>query len=399
MSSIRVLHTFKRYLPTTQNWAFRLIESLPAADVHIYAQRFEKKNFYPASWRYVDFGIPNIDAFYKEIGTSGVDILYKILLRASLPWLKKKRLNLLRQYVAKNEIDIVHSHFGPFGCIVGEALKGTKVRHVVSFYGFDYEQLPFQQPAYFTRYKRLFREAAALVCEGSHGARTLVKMGCPPEKVHVVHLGIDADRISLAKRRKEPGQLNLVQIASLTEKKGHYYTIRAFLRALHSAPNMTLTIVGSARAGKDELILQDINEQVRIHGVTDKVTIIPRIDFKLLYEFLNDFDVFIHPSCYASDMDSEGGAPVVLLDAQATGMPVISTAHCDIPDEVIHGETGLLSPEKNVEALTENILKFYHMNAEEYGSFSTKARDHVAANYDITKSGVGLRSVYEGLLH
>ena len=35
-------------------------------------------------------------------------------------------------------------------------------------------------------------------------------------------------------------------------------------------------------------------------------------------------------------MDCEGGAPIVLLDAQATGLPIISTKHCDIPDEVSH---------------------------------------------------------------
>ncbi len=63
------------------------------------------------------------------------------------------------------------------------------------------------------------------------------------------------------------------------------------------------------------------------------------------------------PVATLKDMDCEGGAPVVLLDAQATGMPVISTTHCDIPDEVVHGETGLLSPEKDVGALAELIKK------------------------------------------
>ena len=68
---------------------------------------------------------------------------------------------------------------------------------------------------------------------------------------------------------------------------------------------------------------------------------------------MEGYHVFIQPSCYTATRDCEGGAPLVLLNAQATGMPVITTTHCDIPDEVIHNETGLLTAERDIEGLVD----------------------------------------------
>ncbi|HKR03594.1 MAG TPA: glycosyltransferase, partial [Bacteroidia bacterium] len=95
----------------------------------------------------------------------------------------------------------------------------------------------------------------------------------------------------------------------------------------------------------------------------------------------------------------EGGAPVVILDAEATGMPVISTTHCDIPSEVIHKQTGLLSPEKNAIALTESIVRFYRMTNETYKRFSEEARSHIEQNFDTVKNTASLRNIYLEYLH
>ena len=113
---------------------------------------------------------------------------------------------------------------------------------------------------------------------------------------------------------------------------------------------------------------------------------------------MEDFDVFIHPSCYATDRDCEGGAPIILLNAQAVGIPVISTNHCNIPDEVIHQKTGLLSNEKDVQGLKKSILRFYKMENEEYQQFSKSALNHVQSDFDIKQNSKQLRKFYEELL-
>ena len=66
-------------------------------------------------------------------------------------------------------------------------------------------------------------------------------------------------------------------------------------------------------------------------------------------------DVFLHPSVVDSAGASEGGAPTTILEAQALGMPVVSTLHCDIPNVTVPGESAVLVAERDPEALADAL--------------------------------------------
>ena len=112
---------------------------------------------------------------------------------------------------------------------------------------------------------------------------------------------------------------------------------------------MHLTLIGN---GKNR---PKIMQFLEMNNLKENISVINDISYASLHNFLDDYNVFIHPSCYTDDMDCEGGAPIVLLDAQATGLPIISTKHCDIPDEVSHKKSGFLADEKNNEQLSKYI--------------------------------------------
>jgi colanic acid/amylovoran biosynthesis glycosyltransferase len=57
----------------------------------------------------------------------------------------------------------------------------------------------------------------------------------------------------------------------------------------------------------------------------------------------------------AADGDTEGGAPVSIIEAMASGMPVVATTHCDIPAIVSNNHSGLLVPERDVDALVDRL--------------------------------------------
>lgn len=215
-------------------------------------------------------------------------------------------------------------------------------------------------------------------------------MGCPENKICVQRLGVDVGSIPFLTREKQPEELNLVQIASFIEKKGHIYTIKAFVKALESCPNMSLTFVGKDIRG----IKGEIETIVHRCHVENKVAFLDWIDFGDLHIFMKDYHVFIHPSCHTATRDCEGGAPVVLLDAQATGMPVIATTHCDCPDEVIHNETGLLTPEKDLDSLVSSIRYFYGLDNSEYRAFCVNARKYISHNFDCKQNAAQLEKIY-----
>jgi len=386
---LRTLHLFHSYLNVTQNWSFSLLSEMSDVSVVIAAGEFQKCNFYNPNFQYIEFPIRPLP---YDSGSAAERIYNKLAMTA--------RTIYFDRYVARavRSADVVHSHFATVGWERLQIAKYLKAPHLVSFYGFDYERLPQTEPVWRERYRELFREADLFLCEGAHAAGLLERQGCPPERIRIARLGVRPDLIEVIPRAKEPNELRLVQVANMTEKKGHRYSLDAFLLALKDCPNMTLTFVGSDKSGDGSSISAGLREVVRRAGVEDRVTFIPGIDFTRLHRFLGDYQVFLHPSVYAANRDSEGGAPIVLLDAQATGMPVISTFHCDIPEEVMNNRTGLLAPERDAESVAAHILRFYRMGRDEYEQFSSSARKHVETNYDIRHNASTLRQIYDDIL-
>lgn len=389
LNAVRVLHLFHRYLPETQNWDFSILVELPDTDVVVGAASFLRNNFYDDHFEYIEFPLKEMDLRIRGRGVQ----TFNRFVRNVQHW-------LYAWYLARysGHVDLVHSHFGHVGWQYLKLPLRLGAPHVVSFYGGDYEMLPRVQPIWRKRYKHLFAVGDLFLCEGTHGTRLLAKQGCPPEKIRVSRLGVRSAQINPVKRQKNRQELRLVQVAAMTEKKGHRYALEAFLRTLRDCPNMTLTFVGKDKAGEAGGIESHLREGVKRAGAEHRIRFVPRIAFCRLHEYLSDFHVFIHPSIYAANHDSEGGAPIVLLDAQATGMPVIATTHCDIPDEVVDGETGLLAPERDIDTLAAHIRRFYEMDQAEYDGFSAAARRHVETNYDIRQNAAGLRRIYEEVL-
>ena len=392
-NQLMVAHLFSSYPGgNTTNWLYNLITNTPNCKVLIAAENYTKHNFYNNKFTYIDNPTASITNYKNKLNTWSANLYYKIICYATEKLLGDLHKQLNTE-LDKLSVDIVHAHFADVACSYVDIINEKKLPFVISFYGYDYEYLPFIKPEYKRKYKDLFLKADKFICEGTHGANILIKMGCAKEKIEVIRLGVEVDKIPVQVKSKNANTLNLIQIASLREKKGHIYSLKAFHKALADCPNMHLTFVGSG----ENKIYNELKEYINTNQLQNNISILNEIDFNKLHEYFNQFDVFIHPSCYSSNRDCEGGAPIVLLDAQACGLPIISTTHCDIPDEVIHNKTGLLTPEKDVDALTNSIVHFYKMNDAEYKMYSEAARKHVEQNYSIRDNAYSLKQIYNSL--
>lgn len=386
MPELTILHCFDTYLHSTMNWAYQLIKNTPDTVVHIAAPTIVRNEFTDPAFKF-HYSPWQWD---RDSDEWQVGIAQQMIARAGRSWYWSH----VFQKIATQSPLLVHAHFATAGCAVMHQAKQAKLPLVVSFYGFDYEMLPLQKPAYRQAYRTLFDIAKAVLCEGAHSAAVLQNAGCPPEKVQILRLGIPVENIPFLRRTKIPGRLNLLQAATFVEKKGHIFTLQAFQKALHDCPGLTLTLVGEPH---DPKVVQAVRRFITAQQLTDKVEILPFVDPDRFHTFLQQYDVFIHPSCRASNADTEGGAPVVLLQAQAVGLPVISTFHGDIPEVVLYGNTGVLCREKEVEELAAAIRFFYRMSPEAYASYSRQAHTHVIENYSVHRSGRNLRELYQQL--
>jgi colanic acid/amylovoran biosynthesis glycosyltransferase len=304
----------------------------------------------------------------------------------------KKNLKYIKKWMQQNDknFDLVHGHFSMVGWEYLEVCKQLQKKICVSFYGFDYEYLPHVEPVWKIRYSEMFDKAHAVICEGAYGKSTLVKNGCPEEKIYIIPLGVNVPD-SKPEKSKQASELKLIQMANFKEKKGHIDTLVAFAAALDTCPNMHLTLVG------DGELISECREFVDFNNIQNQVTFIPHIPFEKLSELLYTHHVLIQPSKHSKDFDCEGGAPVILLDAMANGLPVISTFHCDIPNIVEDGQTGLLSPERDVLYLQRNIENFYRMENSVYQNFSNQAYKHVLYNFEYKICSHRLEQLYMDL--
>jgi colanic acid/amylovoran biosynthesis glycosyltransferase len=104
--------------------------------------------------------------------------------------------------------------------------------------------------------------------------------------------------------------------------------------------------------------------------------------------------ILLQPSKTAADGETEGGAPTVLLEAQATGLPVISTTHADIPEYVKKGESGLLVDEGDVRGLAEALESLITQLDVRIG-MGKLGRLHVVDNYNVSSEARKLEDIYE----
>ncbi len=308
------------------------------------------------------------------------------------------RERFFAQAVRAEGARLLHAHFGPVGHGNLGVQRRTGLPLVTTFYGYDVSLLPQSRPVWRRRYRALFEAGALFLAEGPHMGQCLVELGCPADKVRVQRLGVDLERIQFAARDAAPGEaVRVLLAASFREKKGIPYGIEAFARAARRHPQAELRIVGGARTEPERALMEECRRLAAREGVGDRVHFLGYTSYAEYVQELEQAHLFLAPSVHARDGDTEGGAPVSLIEAAAAGLPAVASRHCDIPEVVCDGETGLLVAERDVEGLAA-ALETLLAAPSTWAAMGRAARAHVEANFSIRTQVARLESHYAALL-
>jgi colanic acid/amylovoran biosynthesis glycosyltransferase len=254
---------------------------------------------------------------------------------------------LARLGVVAKCYDVLHAHFGPVGNSYRFAKALWRTPLVVSFHGYDFSSVITKSGR--DVYRRLFAEVDALTVNSEFMAGKLREFGCPANKLQKLPYGVDLSRFSRKTSTRTPGEpVRILTIGRLVEKKGLEYSLRAFAQVRQVHPKMRYDIVGDGPLRKQ---LQGLIEKL---GQPDAVTLHGAMEGEAVRALLAKADVFVLASVTASDGDQEG-TPVSLLEAQASGIPVLATKHSGIPEIVRDGEGGFLVAERDVDQLAERL--------------------------------------------
>jgi colanic acid/amylovoran biosynthesis glycosyltransferase len=288
--------------------------------------------------------------------------------------------------LAKN-YDIIHCHFGPsgrFAVLIKEL--GIRAKLVTTFHGYDI-RVGLRTGGRI--YRRLFEIGDCIIAISPYNYEILIDFGCDPTKIIYHPVGIDLDRFSFRGQLQPPGRgqhIRLITVARLVEEKGIEYAIRAVHKLLHVCPEVSLQYDITGTGPLEE----ELNQLIKALHLTNHVHLIGPKNQDEVIEALHQSHIFLLPSIAEA-------LPLVLMEAQATGLPVVATAVGSTDQIVLDGESGFLVQPKNADVLAEK-LKYLIENPGKWSEMGMRGRKHVEENFDINKLNDRLVGIFQQLL-
>jgi glycosyltransferase involved in cell wall biosynthesis len=294
----------------------------------------------------------------------------------------------LRTVIGEVAPGIVHSHLLPADLASALAVIGSGAVHVAHVRD-TRPWLVSRRPA--SVLKRLLLRTAIrladtrfLAVSSDAAAHAMTHLGIAPSRMRVVLNGIDTTRLAAIERPRAPsGTIVLGAAGRLVAEKGHDILIRAAGLLVRRGFDLRVEIAGSGSR------LQPLIEIARREGLESRVTFHGQIgDMAAFYAGL---DVFVLPS-----IESEGLSRA-LLEAMASGVPVVSTRSEGVGDVVLHRVNGLLVERSNPSDMAGAIGELIE-NRQLTEQLARAGRREVLDRFHADRVALDVRDIYRELL-
>jgi glycosyltransferase involved in cell wall biosynthesis len=235
--------------------------------------------------------------------------------------------------------DLLHAHHATSYGLVG-ALSGYHP-YLISSWGSDVLWSPQQFFLFDWMLRYNFRQADWVTATSRMLAKATAAF-CPPDtKIRVIPFGVDTDIFSPPSRSdgRSDKPLTIGIVKTLRPRYGIRELIQAFHRIVDTFPDTRLVIVGGGEQ------YADLQSLVASLDMEKRITLTGYVSHEHIPGYLRSFDLFVVPS----HRESFG---VAAVEASACGLPVIASRVGGLPEVVVDGETGLLVPPGDVDALT-----------------------------------------------
>jgi colanic acid/amylovoran biosynthesis glycosyltransferase len=282
--------------------------------------------------------------------------------------------SFLSRHLQSIKADAVLAEFGTTGSWVAPACGRVEVPLFVHFHGFDAWKEKVLK-SYRAPYRRMFETAAGVVAVSKPMHEQLLGLGAHPERLLLSPYGVDTERFNGA--RPAERRPRFLAVGRFVEKKAPLLTLLAFSQVVASTSGARLTMVGEGP------LLEPCKRLVNKLGISQFVTFAGRKTPAQISDLMREARVFVQHSLRADDGDCEG-TPIAIVEAQMSGLPVVSTRHAGIPEVVVEGETGFLVDEGDVEGMGAAMLRLAE-SPELAGLMGAAARDHARRHFTLDR--------------
>jgi colanic acid/amylovoran biosynthesis glycosyltransferase len=275
------------------------------------------------------------------------------------------------KFLKENKIEVVFANYGISAAHMVPVCRSLNIPLIAIFHGHDATDKKLLHE-YRKKYFKLFEYASYIVAVSGEMKQRLINVGADAEKIRLVPYGID---ISLFKPEANVvRERNILAVGRFTAKKGPLHTIRAFHQVQQSYPDAKLTMVG-----KKSGLFFECEKLVAELGMKESVVFTGVLGQDEIADLMRSSLAYVQHSITAPNGDMEG-TPLSILEAGASGLPIVSTLHGGIKEAVIHGETGFLVEEKNEADMAKYIMQLFE-NPDRAKEMGLKGRQHIEANY------------------
>src|SRR3984893_10314430 len=303
------------------------------------------------------------------------------------PIVYRGEYQMLSSLLEHRGAELMHIYFGHTGVHLLPFIEQWSKPCVVSFHGAD---VAVKQDIanYASKLRHLCGVVPLILARSQSLANRLVEFGCPREKLRINRTGIPLDEFPVVERQAPSnGRWRIIQACRLIPKKGVATSLRAFAVFKKDFPNAEFFIAGKGPLQPELEMLAaglGISKDVHFVGFLSQS--------KLLGLYLSSH-LFVHPSETPPDENQEG-IPNSILEAMATGLPILATRHGGIAEAVEHGRSGVLVSEEDHIGLARAMKEIAVAPGALY-EMGMRARMIVASRFEQDAQARLLESFYE----
>lgn len=293
-----------------------------------------------------------------------------------------KCVHFARQ-MQKRDVTHVHAHFANHPAAAAMIISRlTDIPYSFTGHGSD-----LQVDQHMLREKVQYAKQVVAISDDN---RRLIESVCGAEaarRVSIIHCGVDTEVFeSTPRTEQQSDSLRIVSVGTLYEVKGHTHLIEACRMLKQLGVNFHLYLVG------DGPLREDLQCQTIDADLSDYVSFLGRCTRDQIAAVLRESDVLVAPSIPAADGRREG-IPVVLMEAMASGLPVVASRISGIPELVTDEINGLLVPAADPIALANAMSQLAH-DPVMRSRLGRNARATVEGEFDLHKNARRLMEIF-----
>jgi glycosyltransferase involved in cell wall biosynthesis len=290
-------------------------------------------------------GWPNLPVLDLNL-VAGKKLRWQVIHGASKKLGLKLDREMVKRFLKKHKVKVVMGEYLDFSAQWLDIAQELGIPFFAHAHGHDVSRR-LLQPAWIKEYLR-YNDSGGVITINHASQTELIRLGLNPSSVRVAHYGVHVPANPPA--RPQRAEIRCVAVGRMVPQKAPILMLDSFRRAAGECPNLRLDYAG------DGPLLPAIQEFLLAFGLGSRVVLHGQRSNAEVLEMMRQADLFIQHSMTDPNNGDQEGLPVAILEAMAQGLPVVSTRHAGIPEEVIDGSTGYLVDPGDSQGMAERVV-------------------------------------------